>query len=140
MTNFQQPAWTLNTPRGSNQETQYSHLPSTETTNYDAFGRNNVSTFEYVVMYPSGKRGFQSGFSNVRPTTVTAAQNVHTGSHLYNSVNSADPRVDNTKDEAYKLANMDIQKSTFLNKNGALIAAGALIAVVILAGGLRKRR
>ena len=34
---------------------------------------------------------------------------------------------------------MDIQKTTFLNKNGALIAAGALIAVVILAGGLRKR-
>ena len=128
MTNFQQPAWTLNTPRGSNQEAQYSHLPSTDTTN-----------FEYVVMYPSGKRGFQTGFSNVRPTTVTAAQNVHTGSHLYNSVNSADPRVDNTKDEAYKLANMDIQKTTFLNKNGALIAAGALIAVVILAGGLRKR-
>ena len=60
MTNFQQPAWTLNTPRGSNQEAQYSHLPSTDTTNYDAFGRNNISTFEYVVMYPSGKRGFQS--------------------------------------------------------------------------------
>ena len=45
MTNFQQPAWTLNTPRGSNQEAQYSHLPSTDTTNYDAFGRNNISTF-----------------------------------------------------------------------------------------------
>ena len=128
MTNFIQPVYTLHTPRGSNQSPQYERIPSTQTQNFDAFGRQKANTFEYKIVYPGGKRGGQTGFSNIRPTTVTPAQNQITGQHLYQSTNRLDPRVDNTKVNAYKMANMDIQQTFFSNPSGAVIAAGALIA------------
>ena len=102
MTNFIQPVYTLHTPRGSNQSPQYERIPSTQTQNFDAFGRQKANTFEYKIVYPGGKRGGQTGFSNIRPTTVTPAQNRLTGQHLYQSTNRLDPRVDNTKVNAYK--------------------------------------
>ena len=71
------------------------------------------------------------GFSNIRPTTITPAQNRLTGQHLYNSTKGNDPRVDNTKVNAYDMANMDIQQTFFSNPSGAVIAAGALIAFAL---------
>ena len=54
-----------------------------------------------------------------------------TGQHLYDSTKGLDPRVDNTKVNAYKMANMDIQQTFFSNPSGAVIAAGALIAFAL---------
>ena len=83
MTNFIQPTWTLSTQRGATQESLYKKLPGTQVTNFDAFGRQKANTFEYKVIYPNGKRGGQTGFSNIRPTTITEAQNQLTGQRLY---------------------------------------------------------
>ena len=131
MTNFIQPIYTLHTPKGSNQAPSYKRLPSTNVTNFDAFGRQKANTFEYKVIYPSGKRGGQTGFSNVRPTTITPAQNRMTGEHLYQSTASSDPRVDNMKAKPYDLQNMDIQQTFFSNPSGAVIAIGALIGFAL---------
>lgn len=131
MTNFVQPVYTLHTPRGSNQSPQYERLPSTNTSNFNAFGRQKANTFEYKITYPEARRGNQIGFSNVRPTTITPAQNRMTGQHLYDSTAPLDPRVDNTKAKAYDMANMDIQQTFFSNPSGAVIAAGALIAFAL---------
>jgi hypothetical protein len=135
MTNFIQPVFTLHTPRGSNQSPQYERIPSTNTTNFDAFGRQKANTFEYKVIYPNGKRGGQTGYSNIRPTTVTPSQNRLTGQHLYESTAPLDPRVDNMTAKPYNLQNMDIQQSFFSNPYGAIIAAGALIMFAAFVSG-----
>ena len=127
MTNFIQPTWTLKSSKGANQSPQYQRLPSTNTESFDAFGRQKANTFEYKVVYPEGRKAGQTGYSNVRPTTVTPAQNRLTGQHLYESTAPLDPRVDNMKDKPYDMANMDIQQTFFTNPSGAIIAAGALI-------------
>ena len=119
MTNFLQPVYTLHTPRGSNQSPQYERLPSTNTQNFGAFGRQKANTFEYKVVYPNAMKHQSHGFSNIRPTTITPAQNQMTGQHLYDSTKGLDPRVDNTKVNAYKMANMDIQQTFFLKSFGS---------------------
>ena len=131
MTNFIQPTWTLTSAKGANQENAYNNLPQTQSSGFDAFGRNEATTFEFKVVYPDARRGKQTGFSNIRPTTVTPAQNQMTGQHLYQSTKGNDPRVDNTKAKPYNMANMDIQQTFFSNPSGAVIAAGALIAFAL---------
>ena len=42
MTNFLQPVYTLHTPRGSNQSPMYERLPSTQTENFNAFGKQII--------------------------------------------------------------------------------------------------
>jgi hypothetical protein len=131
LTNFIQPVYTLHTPRGSNQSPQFERLPSTQTENFNAFGRQKANNFEYKVVYPNAMKHQTHGFSNIRPTTVTPAQNQMTGQHLYQSTKGNDPRVDNTKEKPYNMANMDIQQTFFSNPSGAVIAAGALIAFAL---------
>ena len=137
MTNFLQPVYTLHTPRGSNQSPMYERLPSTQTESFNAFGRQKANNFQYKVVYPNAETHQTHGFSNIRPTTITPAQNQLTGQHLYDSTVGNDPRVDNTKVNAYKMANMDIQQTFFSNPSGAVIAAGALIAFALF---VSKRR
>ena len=131
MTNFLQPVYTLHTPRGSNQSPMYERLPSTQTESFNAFGRQKANNFQYKVVYPNAETHQTHGFSNIRPTTITPAQNQLTGQHLYDSTVGNDPRVDNTKVNAYKMANMDIQQTFFSNPSGAVIAAAALIAFAL---------
>ena len=130
MTNFIQPTWTLSTQRGATQESLYKKLPGTQVTNFDAFGRQKANTFEYKVIYPNGKRGGQTGFSNIRPTTITEAQNQLTGQRLYQQTANPDPRVDNMEPNAYALKNMDIQKTSFNNPYVATVAILAFLGFV----------
>ena len=75
MTNFVQPAWTLKTPRGATQSNLYSNLPRTQAPqNAKAYGRDKAVTFQLRTQYPTGFNTDQTGFSNIRPTTVTKAQ------------------------------------------------------------------
>ena len=131
MTNFVQPTWTLKSSKGANQNALYCRLPSTQTESFNAFGRQKANNFEYKVVYPNAEPHQSHGFSNIRPTTITPAQNRLTGQHLYDSTVGNDPRVDNTKAKAYDMANMDIQQTFFSNPSGAVIAAGALIAFAL---------
>ena len=132
MTNFLQPAWSLKTPRGATQSNLYSGLPRTQAEqNSKAYGRSKAVTYQERTQYPTGFNTGQTGFSNIRPTTITPAQNQMTGQHLYQSTKGNDPRVDNTKEKPYNMANMDIQQTFFSNPSGAVIAAGALIAFAL---------
>ena len=131
MTNFIQPAWTLTSAKGANQENAYNNLPQTQSSGFDAFGRNEATTFEFKVVYPDARRGKQTGFSNIRPTTVTKSQNRGTGDHLYNAVAPQDPRTDNVKSKPFALDNMRVQTSSFNNPDGSLIAILGFLAVVV---------
>lgn len=137
MTNFIQPLYTMHTKTGGNQSSLYSRLPSTQNQNYSAFGRNTASTFEYKIIFPDAMQHRSNGFSNVRPTTITPAQNQITGQRLYDSTKESDPRVNNKKDKAWDLSNMNIQQTFFTNPSGALIAVGALVLFVLFVS--RKR-
>lgn len=136
MTNFIQPAWTLETKRGATQSNLYSNLPRTQAMqNAKAYGRDEATTFQLKTQYPTGFNTNRSGFSNIRPTTVTKAQNRMTGEHLYNITKSNDPRTDNTKSNPYELDNMRVQLSYFNNPHGAIIAVGAfLVGMLFLRG------
>lgn len=132
MTNFIQPTWTLTTKNGANQAALYCKLPRTQAgQNLTSFGRDKPQTFKFKVQYPDAKEHKQNGFSNIRPTTVTASQNQTTGTRLYNTVNAKDPRTDNTKSKPYEMENMRVQASSFNNNQGGLIAIGALLLGVL---------
>ena len=128
LTNFVQPAWTLKTPRGATQSNLYSNLPRTQAEqNAKAYGRSKAVTYQDRTQYPTGFNTDQTGFSNIRPTTVTKAQNEMTGQNLYNATNSLDPRTDNPKSKPYALENMRVQLTNFNNPYGALIAVGVFL-------------
>ena len=128
MTNFLQPAWTLSTKRGATQSNLCSGLPRTQAEqNSKAYGRSKAVTYQDRTQYPTGFNTGQTGFSNIRPTTVTKAENQMTGQSLYNSTNSLDPRTDNPKSKPYALENMRVQLTSFNNPYGALIAVGVFL-------------
>ena len=128
MTNFLQPAWTLKTQRGAKQSNLYSGLPRTQADqNYKSYCRSKAVTYQDRTQYPTGFITGQTGFSNIRPTTVTKAENQMTGQSLYNSTNSLDPRTDNPKSKPYALENMRVQLTSFNNPYGALIAVGVFL-------------
>ena len=135
MTNFIQPAWTLKTQRGATQSNLYSGLPRTQAAqNSKAFGRDKAVTYQDRTQYPTTFET-KTGFSNIRPTTVTKAQNEMTGQSLYDSTNTLDPRTDNPKSNPYALENMRVQLTSFNNPHGAIIAVGVfLVGMLFLRG------
>lgn len=132
MTNFIQPVWTLKASNGATQNPQYQKIPRTQASqNQKAFGRDKATTFQYKTVYPESKM-HRVNYSNVRPTTITPAQNVLTGNHLKAVTMGNDPRADNTKSKPYEMSNMRIQETFFTNPSGAIIAAAALIGFAVV--------
>ncbi len=132
MTNFIQPVWTLKASDGATQNPQYQRIPRTQASqNQKAIGRDKAVTFQYKTIYPESKP-HRVNYSNVRPTTITPAQNVLTGNHLRATTKGNDPRADNTKSKPYDMANMRIQETFFSNPSGAIIAAAALIGFAVV--------
>jgi hypothetical protein len=132
MTNFIQPVWTLKASAGATQNPQYQRIPRTQASqNQKAIGRDKAVTFQYKTIYPESKP-HRVNYSNVRPTTITPAQNVLTGNHLRAITKGNDPRADNTKSKPYDMANMRIQETFFSNPSGAIIAAAALIGFAVV--------
>tara|TARA_R100001594_G_scaffold38379_1_gene69489 strand:+ start:338 stop:754 length:417 start_codon:yes stop_codon:yes gene_type:complete len=138
MTNFIQPVWTLKASDGALQNPQYQKIPRTQASqNQKAIGRDEAVTFQYKTIYPESNP-HRVNYSNVRPTTITPAQNVLTGNHLRAITKGNDPRADNTKSKPYDMANMRIQETFFTNPSGALIAAAALVGFAIFIGSRGK--
>ena len=132
LTNFIQPVWTLKASDGATQNPQYQKIPRTQASqNQKAIGRDKAVTFQYKTIYPESKP-HHVNYSNVRPTTITPAQNVLTGNHLRAITKGNDPRADNTKSKPYDMANMRIQETFFSNPSGAIIAAAALIGFAVV--------
>ena len=117
MTNWLQPAWDLYTPRGANQNTQYTGLPNASSS--FAYGRGHA---------PSNV-----DYSNTRPTSVTPT-NWQTGMVLRAQTSSHDPRVDNYTADPYALKNMMIQQTSFVNQDGMIVmlASFGLLALVLM--------
>ena len=123
MTNWIQPMYTLYSPRGANQNTQYTGLPNASSS--FAYGRAH-ELFEKKIQYPVGTTS-DVDYSNNRPNTITPLH-WQTGSVLQEQTAAADPRVDNYRANPYAMKNMEIQKTSFVNRDG--------IIVMILAVGL----
>tara|TARA_R100001594_G_scaffold143644_1_gene191866 strand:+ start:385 stop:795 length:411 start_codon:yes stop_codon:yes gene_type:complete len=132
MTNFIQPVWTLKASDGATQNPQYQKIPRTQASqNQKAMGRDEAVTFQYKTTYPNSNP-HRVNYSNVRPTTITPAQNILTGNHLRAITKGNDPRADNTKSKPYDMANMRIQETFFTNPSGALIAVAALLGFAVI--------
>ena len=129
MTNWLQPAWDLYTPRGANQNTQYTGLPNASSS--FAYGRGHA-VFQKKVQYPVGTPS-NVDYSNTRPTSITPT-NWQTGMVLRAQTSSHDPRVDNYTADPYALKNMMIQKTSFVNNDGMIVmlASFGLLALVLM--------
>lgn len=129
MTNWIQPAWDLNTPRGANQNTQYTGLPNASSS--FAYGRQH-DLFEKKIQYPVGTPS-NVDYSNTRPTTITPT-NWHTGAVLRSQTAENDPRVDNYTARPYDMKNMFIQKTSFVNNDGVyvMLVSFGLLALVLM--------
>lgn len=135
MTEFLQPLWDLFTPKGANQETQYTGRSFTDSPY--AMARNDKS-FKLKVQYPQATH-HQIKYGNVNTNTVTAAQNKETGIVLRDATAGADPRVDNTAANPYDMANMNIQRTSFFNTSGAVVAIGGFLLFAVLLMTIRGK-
>jgi len=121
--------YTLYSPRGANQNTQYTGLPNSSSS--FAYGRAHEE-FEKKIQFPVGTNS-NVDYSNNRPNTITP---IHwqTGSVLQEQTAAADPRVDNYRANPYAMKNMEIQKTSFVNHNGiiVMIVAAGLLGLVLM--------
>tara|TARA_R100000963_G_C4623287_1_gene90195 strand:+ start:233 stop:631 length:399 start_codon:yes stop_codon:yes gene_type:complete len=129
LTNWIQPAWDLYTPRGANQNTQFTGLPNTSTS--FAYGRPH-DLFAKKIQFPVGTNS-NVDYSNTRPTSITPANHT-TGTVLRSQTAEHDPRVDNYTADPYALKNMMVQQTSFVNTNGIIImlASFGLLALVLM--------
>ena len=129
MTNWIQPAWDLYTPRGANQNTQYTGNPNSSSS--FAYGRGH-SNFVKKIQYPIGTPS-NVDYSNNRPTSITPVNHT-TGQVLRDQTADHDPRVDNYRANPYAMENMMIQQTSFVNSNGIIVmlASFGLLALVLM--------
>ena len=129
MTNWIQPAWDLYTPRGANQNSQYTGLPNSSSS--FAYGRAHAN-FEKKIQFPVGTPS-NVDYSNTRPTSITPANHT-TGTDLTDQTANHDPRVDNYTADPYALKNMMVQQTSFVNSSGivVMLASFGLLALVLM--------
>ncbi len=123
--------YTLYSPNGANQKTQYTRLPNSSSS--FAYGRAHQE-FEKKIQFPVGTPS-NVDYSNNRPNTITP---IHwqTGMVLSEQTAAADPRVDNYAAKPYDLQNMMVQKTSFVNQSGLIVmlASFALLGFVLMRG------